>query len=83
MPRKPNSKATRKAEARLLDKLLGDHGYSLMDAPKSKRTQMMFERDGTSSRIVPMRCVLLAVPIDSSLGKALDDRYGINKAKPT
>jgi hypothetical protein len=81
MPRKPSTRASAKAESEMLAKLCSKHGYSMMDAPKSRRTTMMFERDGKKSRIVAMRCVLLAVPMDSALGKQLTERYGFGATK--
>lgn len=65
------AKARRAREAKLLVKLQDDHGYSLCDVPKRLQVSMMMCKVAGKTTIVPMRCMKLYVPMDSTLALGL------------
>ncbi len=71
----------REAESKLLEHLQDRHGYGLQDAPRGKRVSMMMRKVNGKTIVEPTYRVMLSVPCDSALGRALASRYGEDKPK--
>lgn len=68
-----------KTEADMMSKLCQKHGYTFIANRPGKRITTMFTDGG--KRIVPMYTMQLAVPMDSALGKQMQEQYPNKRAK--